>query len=87
MEKYAFLTGIEVSKGMFPTEKVVVLRDYNGKGYEGVFDNSLVQNNELEVKVIQEEGDLALITPASLGFMDERHLTVKKSKLRWIKDD
>jgi len=79
-----YLTGVTVGKGMFSNENIVTTQDYQGNYVGGFFDKEMVGSNELEVRVLESKGDLALISPArGQEFMDTRHITVEKKRLRY----
>ena len=80
----AYLTGIKIEEGMFSSESTVICKDYRGKEYSGFFDNNMIKEGMLEVKVLDEKGNLALINPSrGQEFLEARDITVRKEHLKY----
>jgi len=84
--KQAYLKNIKVGEGQFSNENAITLVDYNGTPTSGFFNSKFIKNAGLEVQVVDETEDLALIKiPGRMLEMpgDKGYLTVKKSDLEY----
>ena len=84
-----YLKGVIISPGMFSSEVAVCLKDHKGAGYSCFFNKQFVRDGMLEVCVLLEAGQLALVQPADRGDGSEflngaRSLTVRKSELAYL---
>ena len=66
-----YLTNISVSEGMFPSEKTVVATNYKGKIISGFFYIDSLNKGKLEVGVITQQEDKAMIIPQGGHFLEE----------------
>ena len=81
----AYLTGVEVGKGMFSNESSVSFTDTNGKKHSGFFYKDMILDGALEVQVLHTDEKLALIRPTrGQEFLEVRGITVPKSRLRYV---
>lgn len=70
----------EVSEGMFPNEKRVVIRDTDGKFIDsGFFSDNLIKDGKLLVHVYAAGEDKAVIGIPGQDFFKNRTFTVPKS--------
>ena len=85
----AYLKGIETSPGNFPNEVAIFLRDYKGESYSGFADKKYLRDGMLEVCILEQVGQLALVQSSDRGDGSEflngkRNLTVRKSDLVYV---
>lgn len=83
----AYLKPISIRKGVFSSEKSVVLEDFEGDKTSGFFENNHIINGKLGVTICQEESDLALIHLPGRTIEipgDKGYLTVKKTQLEYV---
>ena len=71
MYKKGFLTNISVEEGMFPNERVVESKNYEGKIISGFFHIDSLKKGKLEVRVITQQEDKAMIIPQGGHFLEE----------------
>ncbi|MDP2924909.1 MAG: hypothetical protein Q8N99_00905 [Nanoarchaeota archaeon] len=82
MDKKVYLIG-KIGDGMFADEASFYSNDYQGRVLSGFFDNSMIKEGNLEVEVLSDNSDLALIRPVNgREFFDHRAATVNKSQLK-----
>ena len=82
-----YLKTTKISNGQFSREKSVVIRDYTGEESSGFFENKNLMSGNLEITIVEEEGELALIKlPGRTleGPGDKGYLTVKKQDLQYV---
>ena len=81
-ENKIYLTGLNISSGQFSSERSVSGTDYEGRGFSGFFDSEYINRKGLEVSVLDQRGDLVLISPqGGQQFMESRHVTVSRTSL------
>ena len=84
--KKAYLS-IIISEGQFSNEKSVRLKDYTGEESSGFFENKYIKDGKLEVSVLLENQNKALIKlPGRTleGIGDKGYITVKKDNLEYV---
>lgn len=73
----------EVSEGMFPNEKCIVVRDTDGSFIaDGFFPNTLIKENKLLVYMHDAKHDKVIVRAAGAGHEfsgGQRHIVVPKS--------
>ena len=84
--KRSLLKG-EVKQGMFPDERVVLFSDHQGKKFSIIVQDSAVTNiagglGLVEVRVIDEKGDVALVMLPGEVLGASRTLTVRNTDLQ-----
>lgn len=84
-----YLTDVEISPGMFSDEAAVFLRDYRGEEYSGFVSKDHIRDGMLEVSILEQTEELALIQSADRGdgheFLNgKRSLTVMKEELVYL---
>jgi len=79
----AYLKVNDKGIGMFPHERILVARDYNGNQISGFFDKTNIRDNGLEVRVISQEKDGAVILTPQLFLEKNSFICVKKSTLSY----
>lgn len=76
----------KAGEGMFPNERVVLVKDDAGRPYSVVVDNASVRSDAegdlVEVRVIQESGDRVLVGLLGDVYGPSSVLTVSKGELR-----
>ena len=84
MYKKGFLTNISVEEGMFPNERIVKAKNYKGEIISGFFHIDSLNKGKLEVRVIIQQEDKAMIIPQRGQFLEEyqdRRVIVNKRNL------
>ncbi|MBT4165666.1 hypothetical protein HOE04_01360 [archaeon] len=84
MSKGVYLTGVEISDGMFSGERIVKVRDYLGESCDGFFEDEMIVEGGLEVEVVGVESGLAFVKPSrGHEFMERRGVIVDERLLRY----
>ena len=71
MYKKGFLTNISVEEGMLSNEIIIESKNYWGKIISGFFHIDSLNKGKLEVKVITQQEDKAMIIPQGGYFLEE----------------
>lgn len=66
--KKAYLSVEDFGQGMFSGERILKVRNYTGELLSGFFDKNRIKDRGLEVDVLWEEKDIALVMTPGLGF-------------------
>ena len=82
----AYLKLDEIKEGMFSSEDIIIVKDYQGEKQSGFFDKSYVHEEGLEVIVFNMMEDWAWVKPNG-GYFCERDqgIPVHKSDLNGIR--
>jgi len=84
--KKAYLTPLSIGEGMFSSENTIVLKTYDGTETSGFISNDKIKDGRLEVSIVKEKGELALINlPCRMSedIGSDGYLTVKKQVLEY----
>lgn len=82
-----YLKPLEISGGQFSKESSVILEDCYGNETSGFIENQHINDEKLEVRVIMESDNLALIhLPCKMleAPGDKGYLSVKKEQLEYV---
>ena len=84
MYKKGFLTNISVEEGIFPNERIVKSKNYEGKIISGFFNASIIKDQKLKVMILYQERDKIMIIPQGGQFLEEgqdKRIIVNKKDL------
>lgn len=84
MVKTAYLKDILVQEGMFPNERTISVKTYEGEMVSGFFqEDFIIEGKGLKVYRLEEIGDRVLIQPKYGEFLEEnkRIIAVHKKSL------
>ncbi len=66
-EKKYYVKCTEVREGMFSSERAVAILDASGRKITGIFDFSRIKGGYLEVDLIAQQGDAAVVSAINNG--------------------
>ena len=79
--KKAYLKIIDNKNGMFSDERILYAKDYHGNEMSGFFDGCNIKHGRLEVSVIREESDSAIVVTPQFFMERSSIICVKKADL------
>ena len=88
MYQKGFLTDINTEKGMFPNEKIVKTKTYEGEKISGFFDKDCIKKQGLEIWILAQKEDKVMIIPIGGKFLNEgqdKIVIVNKDALTYLR--